>query len=402
MRLLLRVAQFLVFCSFVAGNARAQDLIAAKDLPAATRILDNASLRNSLPCAIRLPKKAGLDFMFRYTAGFQIECRFGLIQPGTRLLGLVRITPEGSQPVVMIKVFDVPALRAEELTRYSISLHNLTVQMSGVFAMGPGRYLLEVVLTDPYGHACRGQRKVKADGREVATIAPLALGRGTVAPLLKTRWDGALATSGLRLTILLHAYSPGRARISALDRAYLLQSLTVLLGQVHCQSVKLIAFNLDRQEDVFHEDGFDADGFVKLERALEQMELATIPYQALMQGSWAKFLVDMTRKEATLEQPPDAIIFLGAWGSHEWDKLPRDTARLFEGLDTHIFYFEYFEPAQLGHGKDGLARLVKELHGSAFVVWSPETLAQAIGKMLASLRSGGLNHRMNADSPPGR
>ena len=104
-----------------------------------------------------------------------------------------------------------------------------------------------------------------------------------------------------------------------------------------------------------------------------------------MHGAWATFLVDMTRKEVTLEQPPDAIIFLGAWGSHEWDKLPRDTARMFEGLDTHIFYFEYFEPAQLGHGKDGLERLVKGLHGSAFVVWSPETLAQAIKKMLAQM-----------------
>ena len=373
------LAQFLLSCSFVAGSARAQDLIAAKDIPAAVRILDNAPLKNSLPCNIHLPKKTHLDFMFRYTSGFWIECRLGLIQPGMRLLGLVRITPRDSQPVLMIKVFDIPQ------PRYSISLHNLTVQMSGGFSLGPGKYLLEVVLFDQHGHSCREQRKLKTGEDKVSKIAPLALGPGVVAPPFKARWDGALANSGLRVTVLLHAYSPGRPRISALDRAYLLQSLTALLGQVPCQSVKLIAFNLDRQEEVFREDSFDADGFVRLERALEQMELATIPYQALMHGSWAKFLVDMTRKEATLKRPPDAVIFLGAWGSHEWDKLPTDTASSFEGSDTHFFYFEYFEPAQLGHGKDGLERLIKELHGSAFVVWSPETLAQAIKRMLAQM-----------------
>ena len=375
--------------SLIVSSARAQDLVVAADVPAVVQTFTATPSKSSLPCEIDLANKTRLDFMFRYTAGFVVECRLGKIPPDTPLFAFVRVTPQGGQPVLMVEKFNAPKMRSEEFTRlYSAPLNKMTARMTGGFATGPGEYLLEVVLTDQHGHSCRKSRKLRVGGDEVVQVSSLALGRGVVMPLLRNRWNGMLTDDGLRLTVLLHAYSPrDNAGHSALERSYMLQSLDALLGQLPCRSVKLIAFSLDHQQEVFHSNSFDGKEFPQLEKALQQTQFGAIHYQALKEGAWAKFLVDMTQTEASSEPPPDAIVFLGAWGSHEYDTLPADTPKKFVGSNAHIYYLEYFPPANLAHGKDGLERLINHLHGSIFVVWTPEMLAQAIKKMTAEMHT---------------
>lgn len=248
--------------------------------------------------------------------------------------------------------------------------------------MGQGRYKLEFAVTDKRGHTFRKQRKLQAGKDKAARKVPVSLERGAIEPLINARWSGALAKTGPRVTVLLHAYSGG-ARLNDSDRAFLLQSLEALLSDLPCQSVKLIAFNLDKQEVVFREENFDADGFVRLEHMLAGMKLGTIPYQALARTAWAKFLVEMTQGEATGEQSPDAIIFLGAWGSHEWDKVPKSMITNFQRSNARVFYLKYLPFA--GAPQDGVERLTNDLHGSVFTIRSPETLAAAIKKMSAAM-----------------
>jgi hypothetical protein len=145
--------------------------------------------------------------------------------------------------------------------------------------------------------------------------------------------------------------------------------------------VNLVAFNLDEQQQVLSLDKFDADGFSKLERALEQIDFATIPYQALKKGSWTSFLVGLAQRESSSKEPPDDIIFLGAGGSHAWEKLPRDMTRDIEISKAHFFYFELFP--YIGSAPDGVEQLTRDMHGTVFAISSPEMLAQAIKKTLA-------------------
>ena len=171
------------------------------------------------------------------------------------------------------------------------------------------------------------------------------------------------------------------ASLHALDRVILLESLVTLLDHVPCKSVKLIAFDLESQQQVFSQRRFDADGFVELEKALERTQFATIPYQALRKGAWTRFLVDLAQRESASRESPDVIVFLGAWGSHEWEKLPRELARKVETSKAHFFYFALFP--NVGGGPDGLERLTRDLRGSVFAIRSPETLEQAIKKTQA-------------------
>jgi hypothetical protein len=378
---LLRIAGFLLVGSAAVG-APAQELVPAGDIPAVARVFDKTAA-NSLPCDIQFRASPWLDFMFRYTQGFEIHCRTGsVIPPGAKLLALIRITPQAGQPTWMMERFDILQAPKPAPTGSMDARSEPTVWMNGGFAIGPGQYVAEVVLTDEHDHTSRSRKALTSGENKAMKNLPAALPPGAVAPLLDASWNGALASPGLRLTILLNAYGQaGRSRLDTWDRTYLLQSLASLLNQIPCHSVKLVAFNLDRQQEIFSQDVFDADGFLRLGKILEQTDLASIPYRALIRGTWAQYLVDLEQKEAAPENSADTIIFLGAWGSHEWDKVPKEMVRKLESSNAHIFYFEYF-PA-VGGAPDAVQRLTRDLHGAVFAISSPETLAQAIKQTLA-------------------
>lgn len=383
MRPLQSIARLLVLGSSIAATAAAQDFVKAAELPQAIQVLDHAPSKNELPCSIRFSRTPRLDFQFRYTAGFLIECHLGeIIAPGTKLVAYLRITPQQGEPVLMTESFEMQQVKPHASSDLYSKPSQLVVNLSGGFAVGPGHYSVDLVLTDRQGRTCRNRQTIKPEEDRGAGNVPFALQPGAVAPLMNTRWNGALRDKGLRLTVFLNAYVPnGLTYLSVLEHAYLLQTLSTLLTQLPCRSVRLVAFELDRQQVMFSSERFDSTGFLQLQRALKGLNYASISVQALQYGSWRNFLVGLVQTESASSQPPDAIVFLGAWGSHEWEKLPQDTTRRIEIADAHVFYFELFPLA--GGAPDGVELLTRDLHGSVFAISSADTLAQAIKKTQA-------------------
>ena len=383
MRLLLTIPRLFVLGSLLATSAGAQVLVEGAGLPAAISILDKAPTKNQLPCTIQLSNNLRLDLLFRYTAGFAINCRLGeQLYPGMRLVALVRVTPEFGKRAILYEYFDIPQIRQQASASFSTPLSKVELSMSGGFAVGPGRYSVEVVLTDPQGHTCRVQKKLKPALDRGAGNVPIAIQPGAVASLVDVRWNSSLAAQGPRLTVLLNASGlSGTARLHAWKRTVLLQSLVTLLNQLPCKSVKLIAFDSDRLDEVFSQESFDVEGLDKLEKALERMEFNTISYQSLKKDAWSRYLVDLARRESLSKKPPDEIVFLGTWGSHAWEKLPREMTREIEISKTHVFYFELFPT--VGQAPDGVEQLTRYMHGLVFPIRSPETLEQAIKNTMA-------------------
>jgi hypothetical protein len=383
---LLRISLSAVLLVAFDSPAETQVVISAKDFPDAIRALDNAPAKNSLGCNIQIPKKPYLDFVFRYITMFSIGCDFGIVQPGMNLIGFVRVTPERGQPVLMTEDFDLSRKIFKDHRPLASDLDQLRLLTSGGFATGPGRYSVEVVLTDQRGHTCRRQREMKTGKDKHGSYEPPALPPDAVAPLSEARWDGKLSIDGLRLTVLLHAEGAG---LGAEGRVYLLESLAELLTQIPCQSVKLIAFNLDRQQEIFRQDHFDSDGFVRLEKSMEQKEFVTIPYESITRDAGQKFLLDLAQNEGSSVEQPDAVVFLGR-GERNYlrDKLPMEAVRRLEVSNTQFFYLRYFRSYPGYNGlHDPSERLTKGVHGAVFDVRSPETLKQAIRKMLAQINS---------------
>lgn len=379
----LRIALCLLLAGLAAHSAYSQQFVGELDRAEAAQILDRAPAKSHVPCYIEMPFKPSLDFLFRYAAVFYLQCRLGIVvYPGTTWYAVIRITNQLGQSRLMLEEFDIPKIAPNRQTLLDGPIADLQASMSGGFALGPGRYQVEIVLTDEHGNTMRKQWKLKLNEYKQEERIPTALPAGAIAPLIDARWDGALTANGLRVTVLLHAYSPSlHARIDAGARAYVLESLASLLSQLPCKSVRLVAFNIDRQQVVYQQDNFDAPGFKRLADTLKQLEFATIPYQSLRRYAWAEFLAGLTRQEIAPEQPSDVVIFLGPWGSHTGEEFPDYLFEELAGNKKHVFYLMDSIP----DFSDAISKVAKAMHGSTYTIYSPQTLERAIQKMTAQI-----------------
>jgi hypothetical protein len=383
MKLPQSIARLFLCGSLVVSVAAAQEPVKEADLPQAIQALDSAPKKNQLPCSADFSENLRLDLLFRYTAGFAIKCRLGeAIPPGAELTVLLRVIPRLGKPAVLEERFELPPAREQDPAGMMAPPSKLEETMSGGFAAGPGEYSAEVLLIDKQGHTFRKQKDLKPAEDRGARNVPSSLQPGMVAPLIITRWNGALAGNGPRITVFLNAFGQnGAASLHALDRAAILESLYTLLTQLPSKSVRLIAFDLEDQRAIFSQDRFDARGYAALARLLKRVDFSTISYKALQSGAWGKFLTEQVRSELASKQPADDIIFLGAWGSHVWEKVPEETFHKLEPGGSHVFYFELFPFA--GSPPDGIAQLTKDLRGTVFAIDSPDDFAQAIRKTTA-------------------
>src|SRR5262249_34052025 len=155
-----------------------------------------------------------------------------------------------------------------------------------------GEYSFEFALVDKRFRTFRSHWNVKTDSGKNRGV-PLALKPNSVAPLVGNDWNGKLSSDGVRLAVLLHAIPMFRntSKLYAWDRAFLLQSLASLLKQTPCKSIRVIAFNLDQQRELFRSDDFGPDGFVDLAEVLRKTEMATVSYKSLQKKTWAELLV---------------------------------------------------------------------------------------------------------------
>jgi hypothetical protein len=194
---------------------------------------------------------------------------------------------------------------------------------------------------------------------------------------------------GLRVTVLLDA-APMNLRNPALrawDRAFLLGSLSSLLKQIPCASVRLRAFNLDQQRELFRRDQFDDVGFMELAESLRTLELGTVSYRVLQQRQgWLDLLLDYANSELIAADPSDAVIILGP-RTRYFAQVPRSKLKGRETPNPHFFYFEYFPGYARGSQfPDALSSLTKRLDGTVYQIFSPGDLARSIQKMLTRVQ----------------
>jgi hypothetical protein len=384
MKPLLRVISLIFLVGLAAHAMSGQEFVKEKDLAEAARDLDSAPAKSHLPCNFDLQSEPYLDLLYRYSAAFQIDCQLGTtVQPGTTWMAVIRVTNQFGKSAVMLEEFDIPQVQHENRNRFDAHVSRLKVTMSGGFATGPGRFLVEIVLTDEHGDSIGKKWKVKFPGYKEEQHIPSALLPGEVAPLLDPHWDGALTSRGVRVIVLLNVegFLPF-VRFNATDRTYLLQFLASSLNQLPCRSVKLIAFDPEKQEELFRQDNFDAEGFVRLGKILGQVQIDTVPYQALIKGAEASFLVEMVQREVAPKQAPDAVIFLSISGM-PMEKLSGELLNNLEAHDTHVYYLRHLMNLA---NQDALEDVTRKLHGNVITFYSPVALARAITRISTEMK----------------
>jgi hypothetical protein len=180
--------------------------------------------------------------------------------------------------------------------------------------------------------------------------------------------------------------NPGSAKLYAWDRVFLLETLFSLLRETPYKSIRLIAFNLDQQKELFRDDQFNVHSLTKLEQSLQDAEMATVSYQALQRKGWSELLTKLTQDELRTANPSDAVIFLGPSSRFE-DKIPKATLTTLENNGRPFFYFEYYPWFLKGREfPDAIHFLTKDLHGTVFPIHTAPELAVSIHKMLSQLK----------------
>ncbi|MEJ2008617.1 MAG: hypothetical protein P8Z30_10765 [Acidobacteriota bacterium] len=377
-------------CLALATPVRCQELkvLPAKYQAAANRLVDKSPRKGGLNCSIEREKPYP-DFTFHFDAGYYMTCPFWQFGGKDTRIGIfVQVTPRGRAPVVL-GTYGVFRGSTAKLSPMVPGKGKAEFDVAGGFSVGEGHYHVKVLIRDSHGRSCSRRWKIKVTPREQRKV-PVVLAAHQVAPLQIPAWHGPQSRGGLRLTVLLSAtaFSHYAARLRSWNQTMLLQILSALLQQTPCKSVRLVAFNLDRQRVIYRADSFEPSGFARLQHAFNHLNLAVVSVHALKRrNDWAEWLAGLANQQIAADPMPDAVIFLGrtvAW-TH---KVPQ---KLLSSRETEKPRFFYFENGPWNLFPDALGYLTKSLGGKIYRINTPHDLGKAIQNMLAQLRQTGPN-----------
>jgi hypothetical protein len=354
------------------------------------RLMDSRR-KDTLVCDVETDRPA-LDFAFRFQIRYVVHCPLRQFQgEAVRLTTILRVRPGERSPSTFLAHYEVPPAPAQMKSWLDYGRLRNEIEFSGAIVAGEGEYPIDLVVTDSRQRFFRHSWRAKAVLRRDELGLPATLKAGTVAGLRQPFWerDTANEASPYRLTVLLDAapINPSGIKLRAWDRAFLLNSLYSLLRHVPAARVRLVAFNLDQQRELFREEDLDRFTLVRLSQALTDLELGTVSKFTLeRREGWAQLLAELIEREAAGAPDTSAIIFLGPHGRLN-KKMACDVPDYHPGVSPRIFYFEYFE-RQGADFPDALEYLTNACKGRIFKLHSPIDLGRNIARMRADLGDG--------------
>jgi hypothetical protein len=328
--------------------------------------------KDTLRCnAVRLLPRMGFDF--RLWSGYQVSVAakaFGGKPSELAILARVRDKEHGKEFFFVTGRFQIPAIP---------NVKNQELIFDGGFYVGKGEYQVDLVMADRDSRLCRKDWSIKADPGKVEVPLP----EHTVAAMTPNRWRGFEARQGQeasRVTVLLHAAPVRRRRyvskLSGLDRAVLLNSLTSVLSRGNFSAARVVVFDLDGRRVLFEAEDFTPQGYRALIRTLDQTNFGTVDIATLNRGPQPdELLAELLAKEHKAEKQSDAIVFLGP--AHRLAGRMLDEVRevKLELPPTYYFTFSWFRVAP----SDWIDRVVKKLaQGKVVPIATPEDLSKAI------------------------
>lgn len=375
----------------VSSCAHAQLEVNPSDAAVVTKVLDAHSIEGEpLKCEID-PQHPILDFAFRYDVGYVVRCPVKEFEgKASTVLTFVRVTPEGGTSKIFGEGYGLRELPSEMREHVDLKKLKAEFDFSGGFSAGEGRYVVDLLVADKEsGRACRKSWRVSVTRKHGEGKVPLTVPEHTAVPMVFYPWGRKLqaAGTGLRVTVLLDAAPifPYAQKIRAWDRSFLLSTLSTVLDHLACESVRVIAFNLDQQREVFRDELHDAPGMIKLNQAMRDLELGAVSYQILQRHDGASELVArLTRTEQGDQNAADLVILLGPHTRYV-EKVPPYVLEGLRKSDNDAPQFVYLEymPFWMRGAEfaDNLEQVTKALGGKSYRFYSPADLAESIRKI---------------------
>ena len=353
--------------------ASGQVLLDTARIPPSLRNFEATPDDKPLRCDVR-PIHPTLDFSFRFQAGYIVRVPMNQFPGKGHAWGvIVRVTPEGGTPV-----YFGHRTRLPEVPKTTVQL-----ELGGGFLLGEGRYRVEWRLLDDAGRVCRSAWNVDARRSHADRKVRMSLPPETVTPLYaRAHGDRHDDAPPLRLTVLLDAapISPRRTRLSARDNMMLLGTLSALLDRLPTRSIRLVAFNLDQQKELYRQDGFTPNRLPDVARSIESLQLGLVDYHVLQnRHGQIELLADLVNRERAEPEPSDVILFLGPL-ARAGERFPEQLLARPAGASPHFFYLQYRPPFLRMQSvlPDLIHSLVGRLKGKVVVMSSPGDFEKGI------------------------
>lgn len=376
-----------------AVRAHAQGPLSQEDSERISQALRGKMQGEKLPCEVNQVKPF-LDFSFRYDSGYVASCPVNaFFGKESTLISYLRVAPLERQAIVLAEAFRLPAIPENLKAQTKLSRVRSEVEFSGGFAVGEGQYEVQILIVDNLGRSYEKHWRLKVARRRSERNVELAMQPSTAAPL-STAHFRVNTTPGKdeapRVTILLDAAPiyPFAQKLRAWDREFLLSAVSSVLRTNSYKSVKLVAFNLDQQREIFRTGDFSHPDFQKLSDRLRTLELGTISYKVLGETKgWAELLASLVNEEAAMAERSDAVIFLGPT-NRIGAKVPTSMLRVKGQSQPRFYYFEYYPQWLRGREMpDAIHHLTDDCNGRIMRIHSPSELAQAIQKVQSEIRT---------------
>jgi len=404
-----------IFALGAAGAARAQILMdpATPGGAQLVRIFEadqagKTSDTGPLKCEVTKMKPT-LNFAFRYQTGYRVSLPLKQLPEDNKTLVIAfRVTPDGAQPIALPADEKTPAqpVRQEAASAGTLKpyyflqflrMGKLPAQtrdpksrfqgvFDGGFFLGSGGYQVDWILQDGKARACRASWHIDHHPKD-DTIKEF-LQPGVVSSLRINRLaaieNGPARTR--KVAILLHAAPqfPRKSVLTGFDISMLISSLTSLLEDSPFAAVSVTAFSLQKQRELFHSEKLDRSSFRELNRALDQVENATVDWTVLKNPKGqADLLVRLVNRELGAATPPDAIIVMGP---NSWNSIKVSGGRLEKStLSPPVFYIRHDLFPAMFPFRDTVEEMTRAAGGKVLTVRGPKDLAEAMKKIEAQL-----------------
>jgi hypothetical protein len=354
----------------------------------------------TLHCSVT-PVRPQLNYGFRFQAGYVVTVAMDQFEgAGHRWRMIARITPEqeGGRPVYLVSYYRLPAVPSSRA-----QLH-----VGGVYLLGEGAYKVRFLFLDEAGRTCRHDWRVNVHRSRGEAKVRMAMPPGSVMDLSLRRAGAAPAAAPaddahpIRLSILLHAAPafPRRTRLRPTDILMLLSSVSALLEHVPATSVRLVAFNLDQQKELYRKESFGLTDLPELSAAVMRTELGLVDVKVLAnRRGHVDTIAGLVQGELAAQPAPDAVVFLGPVSRYT-DKPPA-AAPETPGSHPRFLFFRLapFGTAAVRRGgviyvpeatlPDSIGYAVSRMGGKTITIHNPGDLAKAIDRLEQTSHRGG-------------
>jgi hypothetical protein len=366
--------------AFCGWAALAQTAIDPARYPWLVRSLDGQADETPFVCGVTAIPPS-LNFSFRFSAGYVVRVPLGQFRgPGHHWDTIIEISSvDGGNPVYFgrrISLTEVPATHASG-------------EFGGGYLLGEGRYRARFAMLDERRRVCRKEWTIEVKPRRSERRVGSRMPPNSIAELT---WENMLARprnsgqpAARNLTVMLDVapLSRRRLRLRPADRLLLVTLVSAVLESVPALSVRLVAFSLDQQKELFRRDALEPHDLEQLDQTLESVELATVDYHVLQDaGGYRTMLGNLVTRELHASPAPDTVLFLGPAVRYE-GKAP--ALENIELPPPSVFYFRYRPPFRRAAPDlpDIIDRLVSRLKGKSFAIHTPADFHRAIEKIAA-------------------